>query len=82
MKALIGKVVSTKSAKTAVVEVITKWQHPLYNKTVKKAKKYMAHDEIGVEMGQEVSIVPCRPVSKKKRWSVAEVITDSSKVKK
>lgn len=74
MKTLVGKVVSAKMDKTAVVAVETKKAHPLYKKAVKRTKKYHAHDELGVEEGVQVKIVENRPLSKTKRWKIAEVV--------
>lgn len=74
MKTFIGKVVSTKMDKTAVVAVETKKPHPLYKKRVKKTKKYHAHDELGVKEGELVKITETRPISKTKRWKVVEVV--------
>lgn len=75
-KTRVGRVVSNKMDKTAVVVVETVKHHPLYKKTIKKAVKYKAHDaknECGE--GDIVKIVETRPLSKEKRWRVAEIIT-------
>ena len=75
-KTRIGRVLSNKMDKTVVVAVETVKHHPLYRKTIKKAVKYKAHDaknECGE--GDIVRIVETRPLSKEKRWRVAEVIT-------
>ena len=75
-KARIGRVVSTKMDKTAVVSVETTRRHPLYNKNVKKALKYKAHDEANrCKLGDMVRIVETRPLSKAKRWRILEIIT-------
>ena len=75
-KTRIGHVVSTKMDKTAVVVVETSRRHPIYNKTVKKAVKYKAHDENNkCQLGDMVRIAETRPLSKAKRWRVAEIIT-------
>jgi small subunit ribosomal protein S17 len=74
MKTFIGKVISTKMDKTAVVVIETKKAHPLYKKRVKKTKKYHVHDELGVKEGSLVSIVETRPISKTKKWKIAEVV--------
>ena len=75
MKSLSGTVISTKLKKTATVLVENLWQHPLYKKTIKRTKKYLVHDEIGVKEGQVVEIIPSRPMSKKKHWKVSKIIT-------
>lgn len=66
-----GVVVSTKQDKTAVVRVERTYLHPLLKKTVRRSKKYHAHDEGNTaEVGQTVSIVECAPRSKLKRWEL------------
>ena len=71
----VGEVVSTKMAKTIVVEVSRRVPHPLYKRIIGKRKKFYAHDEEGsAKMGDIVRIVECRPLSKLKRWQLAEVV--------
>ena len=71
----VGMVVSTKMQKTIVVEVSRRVPHPMYKKIVKKRKKFYAHDEqSAARVGDVVRIVECRPLSKLKRWRLAEVI--------
>ena len=67
-----GTVVSTKMSKTAVVSVDLSYRHPLYQKVLIKKKKYYAHDEDAKNLviGQEVTIIEARPMSKLKRWRV------------
>ena len=66
-KVLKGVVTSAKSDKTIVVEVTRKFKHPFYEKVIKRTKKYHAHDEQNrFKEGQTVSIVECKPISKKK----------------
>ena len=68
---LQGVVVSDKNAKTVVVEVERRYTHPLLKKTVRRSKKYHAHDENDVfKIGDLVSIEESRPISKNKRWVV------------
>ncbi len=70
-----GLVVSTKMDKTAVVEVIRRSRHPQYGKTVQNSKKYFAHDEDNdLNEGDRVRIIETRPLSRKKRWRVLEVL--------
>lgn len=70
-----GVVVSNKADKTVVVKVERKFQHPLYQRTVKATKKYMAHDENNTcQIGDVVRIVESRPLSKRKRWAVVEIV--------
>jgi small subunit ribosomal protein S17 len=74
-KVRYGVVVSTKMDKTIVVKVDRKAKHPLYGKPVIKAKRYMAHDESSeCRTGDTVRIEECRPLSRKKRWALKEVI--------
>jgi small subunit ribosomal protein S17 len=74
MKILEGVVTSTKMAKTATVLVERFKSHPLYKKRIKVRKKYHAHDEIGVKVGDWVRIQECRPISKTKKFKIIEVI--------
>ncbi len=70
-RVLQGVVVSDKNAKTIVVEVERRYTHPLLKKTVRRSKKYHAHDENNVfKIGDLVSIEESRPISKNKRWVV------------
>jgi small subunit ribosomal protein S17 len=64
---LQGTVVSDKNAKTIVVEVERRYTHPLLKKTVRRSKKYHAHDEANVfKVGDQVSIEECAPISRNK----------------
>jgi len=74
MKILEGVVTSTKMTKTATVLVERFKSHPLYKKRIKVKKKYHAHDEIGVKVGERVKIQECRPISKTKKFKIIEVI--------
>jgi small subunit ribosomal protein S17 len=70
-RVLQGVVVSDKNDKTIVVEVERRFTHPLFKKTVRRSKKYHAHDEANEhKVGDKVRIEECRPISKNKRWSV------------
>lgn len=74
-KVMIGRVVSDKMQKTVVVEVQRTQRHSLYNKIVRTAKKYMAHDEDETcKEGDLVRIEESRPLSHSKRWRVIEII--------
>jgi len=78
----VGRVVSTKMAKTIVVEVSRRVPHPLYRRVVTKRSKFYAHDEKGLaNLGDRVRIVETRPLSKLKRWRLAEVIWQAAQVK-
>jgi len=75
-KTRVGRVVSNKMNKTVVVTVETLRHHPLYKKTIRKAVKYKVHDEKNeCKLGDTVRIIETRPLSKEKRWRVAEIIT-------
>ncbi len=74
-KIFTGKVVSDRMDKTVVVEVTRLVQDPVYKKTVKYRKKFMAHDEDNkCKIGDIVSIVESRPISKRKRWVVINIV--------
>jgi len=74
-KSRIGIVVSDKADKTVTVQVERRFAHPLYGKQVAKTKKYQAHDENNeYRVGDTVRMVETRPLSKTKRWRVAELI--------
>ena len=71
----IGQVVSTKMAKTIVVETVMKKSHPLYRRVVAKTKKFYAHDENNTaRVGDFVEIEETRPMSRLKRWRLKNVI--------
>ncbi len=75
-KTRIGYVVSDKMDKTVVVAVETLKRHPLYKKTYKRVVKYKAHDEDNkCRVGDKVKIIETRPLSRQKRWRIAEIIT-------
>lgn len=71
---LVGVVTKNKMEKTVTVEVSRAFRHPLYQKVVHSVKKYKAHDEIGCQIGDEVQIMECRPISKTKRFLVEKII--------
>ena len=65
-KVLKGVITSAKNNKTVVVEVTRKFKHPFYEKVIKRSKKYHAHDEKNkFKEGEKVSIIECKPISKK-----------------
>jgi small subunit ribosomal protein S17 len=77
MKKLQGKVVSLKMQRTAVVNVTRLWAHPLYQKSVKRSKKYSCDFDpsvLSLEIGDEVEMVETRPLSKTKRFKVTSKI--------
>ncbi len=78
IKTKIGRVVSDSMEKSVVIKVEYLVSHPLYKKRIKKSSKFMAHDEKNVcNLGDKVKIAETRPLSKRKRWRVIEVIEKS-----
>ena len=73
-KRLVGTVVSDKMQKTVVVALDRRKMHPIYRKVVSSTKKVMAHDEKGATVGALVRLVESRPLSKRKRWVVEEIL--------
>lgn len=72
---LIGVVVSDKADKTITVKVETYKKDPIYKKRIKYSKKYAAHDEQNqAHVGDKVRLIATRPLSKTKRYELAEVI--------
>jgi len=69
-----GVVVSNKMAKTVVVEIARRTQHPLYGKVVIRSKKFKAHDLLGCDEGDRVEIMETRPISRDKRWRVTQIL--------
>ena len=73
----IGIVVSAKTTKTVVVAVERRAKHAVYGKIIRRTSKFMAHDEHGAKQGDTVRIVETRPLSKRKRWRVEEIVGQS-----
>ncbi|MBP3937412.1 MAG: 30S ribosomal protein S17 [Clostridia bacterium] len=74
-KTRTGVVVSDKMDKTVVVAIVDNVRHPLYKKIVKRTVKLKAHDENNeCRIGDRVSLMETRPLSKDKRWRVVEII--------
>ena len=74
-KERIGLVTSNKMDKSIVVAVERKEKHPIYGKFVKKTSKFMAHDEKNeCNVGDTVRIMETRPLSKSKKWRMAEIL--------
>jgi len=74
-KVRLGQVVSNRMDKTVVVEVSGPKRHPLYKKIIRRVVKYKAHDEKNeCQVGDKVKIVETRPLSREKRWRVAEIV--------
>ena len=74
-KSLTGTVVSDKMEKTVVVRVDHTMRHRLYHKIMKRSKRYLAHDDrLDAKLGDVVRIIEARPMSRHKRWRVAEIV--------
>ncbi len=74
-KTRVGIVVSNKMDKTVVVAIQDNVKHPKYGKVIKRTVKFKAHDENNeCAVGDKVSIMETRPLSKEKRWRVVEII--------
>jgi len=71
----IGVVTGNKMKKTVSVLVERQVRHPLYKKTIKRKKKFLVHDEYEkCKVGDVVKIVETRPLSKRKRWRIQEIV--------
>ena len=71
---LIGRVLESKMEKTVIVQVNTRSPHPIYRKYVTTSKKYYVHDpKSECQIGDTVSILECRPISKLKRWRLKQI---------
>ena len=75
IKTKVGRVVSDSMEKSVVIKVEYLVSHPLYKKRIKKSSKFIAHDEKNVcNIGDKVKIAETRPLSKRKRWRVIEIL--------
>ncbi len=76
----VGVVTSAKMQKTIVVKVTRLVQHPLYQRVIRVSKKFYAHDEQNeARAGDTVRIVETRPLSKTKRWRLAEIVDKNAR---
>jgi small subunit ribosomal protein S17 len=74
-KVLLGEVVSDRMQKTITVKVERRFRHPIYERVVKRSKKFHAHDEHNqCQIGDQVRIIETRPLSKTKRWRLLEIV--------
>ena len=79
VKQQIKTVISNKMQKTIVVKVENRYPHPVYFKTLVKTKKYLAHDaQEECNIGDQVLVEECRPLSKRKRWKLIQILSKSS----
>lgn len=70
-KQLTATVISAKMQKSAKVQVVRRWTHPVYKKTITKRRNYIVHNEkLDLKPGDKVIIQETKPISKKKRWQV------------
>ncbi|MQA30449.1 MAG: 30S ribosomal protein S17 [Luteitalea sp.] len=77
----VGVVVSNKMQKSIVVAVEWQVRHGLYGKTERRTSKFMVHDENGeAKIGDIVAIVETRPISRRKRWSLKQVVRQAAQV--
>jgi small subunit ribosomal protein S17 len=74
----VGVVTTAKMQKSVVVAVERLVRHSFYKKTVRRTSRFMAHDELGAKAGDRVRIVETRPLSRLKRWRVAEILERAS----
>lgn len=77
---LIGVVTRIKSEKTVTVRIDRSSRHPLYGKVLRTNKNYLAHDELGCHLGDQVKMIESRPISKRKRWVVEEILQRQSEL--
>ncbi len=78
-KSQVGTVTSAAMQKTVTVAVDRLVQHHLYKKTLRKTSRFLAHDEKGeCKVGDRVRIVETRPLSARKRWRVAEILSKAN----
>ena len=79
VKQQVGIVISNQMQKTIVVRVENRYSHPIYSKILIKTKKYLAHDELEeCNIGDQVLVEECRPLSKRKRWKLVKILSKSS----
>ena len=81
-QSLVGQVISDKMDKTITVRVVREIPHPIYRKRVKRYKNYLAHvSSVTPNQGDMVKISSIRPISKRKRWQVSQIIRKSVKLR-
>ena len=78
---MIGTVIGTSMTKTVVVRVDRTVRHPLYGKVVHRSEKFLAHDERGCQKGDRVQLVESRPISRRKRWVVEDVLAHDKRIR-
>lgn len=76
-----GTVTSDSMDKTVAVEIVRAYQHPLYKKIVRRSTKILAHDEQNMcSVGDLVQVVEVRPISRRKRWKVRQIVSKTESV--
>ncbi len=76
-----GTVTSDRMDKTVAVEIVRTYQHPLYKKIVRRSTKVLAHDEQNMcSVGDLVQVVEVRPLSRRKRWKVRQIVSKTESV--
>ncbi len=76
-----GTVTSDRMDKTVAVEIVRAYQHPLYKKIVRRSTKILAHDEQNMcSVGDLVQVVEVRPISRRKRWKVRQIVSKTESV--
>ncbi len=80
-KSKTGRVVGNKMQKTVVVAVENQSRHPIYHRILRRTRRFKAHDERNqCQMGDLVRIIETRPLSKEKRWRVAEILERAEQI--
>lgn len=80
-KVITGRVVSDKMDKTVVVAVETMVKHPMYQRIIRRTRKFKAHDaENSCRIGDKVQLTETRPLSKEKRWRVTEILERAEQI--
>lgn len=77
MKKLKGQVIAIKSKLTATVRVDRSWRHPIYRKILKRSSKFLCHNEIKVQVGDQVELLSVPPISKRKHYIIKKIIKKS-----
>jgi small subunit ribosomal protein S17 len=77
---MLGTVIGTNMTKTVVVRVDRTVRHPLYGKVVHRSQKFLAHDERGCQKGDRVQIVESKPISRRKRWVVENILAHDRRI--
>jgi len=78
---IIGKVVSNKMTKSVVVTIERQVRHEVYGKMQRLTSRFMAHDESNeARIGDQVALVPARPLSRRKRWVVTRIVQRAKEI--